>query len=102
MAEQPTITLVNENGEEKELEILYIIEAQEIFEKDFFVTAPTGDEEEKELVFLSVVPTEDEGEIQVELVTDPEQWMFVQESFADAVLSEGGSVEESVVKTEEE
>lgn len=101
MSNQSIITLVNENGDEKQVKVLYAIDGKELFNKDFLVvTSPEESDEDKELIFLSAIPVSNEGEFQIEIVNNPDEWNFVQSQFSNIVLEEGGEIE-SVITTEE-
>lgn len=104
MEEQKTITLVNENGEQKEFEILMMINGEDQFGKTYIIVAPseqltddfTG---EIEMMTFSVEPdSEDATKGALTPVETPEEWAFINDVFGEFVKEQGGNVETTITE----
>ena len=95
------ITLVDNEGNQKEFQIMMTIDGQEQFGKNYLIVAPAEEQEgeEIELLTFSFVPSEeDASQGTLSPIEDEQEWAMVNDIFGQFVSeNEGKAFEEGIV-----
>lgn len=79
-----TLTLLDENGDEAEFEVITKLDIEE---KEYVIVAPKGASEEAEAIILKI-DTDDDGNDILYTVEDDEEFDIVSEAY-ETLFSEG-------------
>lgn len=96
-----TITLVDNEGNQKDFQIMMVIHGEEQFGKNYLIVAPMDvpEGEEIELLTFSFEPdANDESKGTLSPIESPEEWAMVNDIFGDFVNeNDGKAFEEGIV-----